>query len=131
LHRFQSPTLCSDVKYQFYLNVVLSQQRYTHIPSVCLSSKSWNLIGNHSLWATATPVQPCDAHLNILCEGLCCLFKKSVLIQHFCFSILWYSGERYWVGWFCFLFVNFQNCRTALYVKYLCAFEFKPKKETA
>jgi hypothetical protein len=65
-----------------------------HTPLQCRSFRQkLEPKGSHLLLGAASPIQACDPHLNIICDGLCCLFQKSVLICHLCFSIPWYSGE--------------------------------------
>lgn len=63
--------------------------------SVGLFAQNLNLTSNHSLLGGAVPVQPCGAHLDIICGGLYYPFQNNVVIHQFYFSNLWYCGERY------------------------------------
>jgi hypothetical protein len=84
------------------------------------------------LWGAAALVQSCDAHLNIICEGLCCLFQKSALNP----LLLLLNPLIFW--WMTFIKLDnsafcLWNCKTAglhlIHVKHLYSSEFKLKKE--
>jgi hypothetical protein len=85
---------------QFCWLVCLCEQKHTHLPSAGCQTLNPN-------------IYPGNVRCSGACGVLCYIFKRNILIQHFCFSVPGYYDGRYAMNWLnLYLYQGLQSPRS-------------------